>query len=81
MENLDSKDYEWHYFIGGDCALMRRKYGGALARIYQREQGIYEAMILRELDPYKPIPLGIFNDCNEAQDVIHKALEPLWEKT
>jgi hypothetical protein len=78
---MDKRDYEWHYFIGGDCALIRRKYGGAIARIYQREQGIYEAMILREHNPYKTVPLGVFNDSNEAQEVIHQVLEPVWEKT
>lgn len=77
---MNRMDYEWHYFIGGDCALMRRKYGGALARIYQGEQGIFEAMILREHNPYKPISLGIVNDSNEAQNLIEQALEHLWEK-
>ena len=78
---MDRADYEWHYFIGGDCALMRRKYGGALARIYQRKQGIFEAMVLREHDPYKPISVGVFNDSNEAQEVIHQVLQPIWEKS
>ena len=77
---MNRADYEWHYFIGGDCALIRRTYGGALARTYQREQGIFEAMILREHNPYKSVSLGIFTDSNEAQAVIEKALENLWEK-
>lgn len=78
---MDKADYEWRYYIGGDCSLTRRKYGGSLAKVYQREQGIFEAMILREHDPYKPISVGVFTDSNEAQEAVHNALEPIWEKS
>ena len=76
---MDKRDYEWHYFIGGDCSLTRRKYGGTLARIHHIEQGIYEARILREHDPSKPWIVGMFTDSDKAQEIIHRALEPLWE--
>lgn len=68
-------DYEWHYFIGGNCALVRRKYGGSIASIKHIEQGVYEAFILRDHDPYKEISVGVFNDSNEAQAVINQILE------
>ena len=78
---MDRADYEWRYFIGGDCALTRRKYQGLdLARIKHVEQGVYEAIILRNRDPNKLWSLGIYYDSDEAQEVIEQALEPLWEK-
>lgn len=73
-------DYEWRYYIGGNCSLSRRKYDGTIAKIDHFEQGKYEAILLRDGDPYKPWSLGIYTDSNKAQEVIEKALEHLWEK-
>lgn len=78
---MDKRDYEWHYYIGGNCSLTRRKYGGHLATIEHIEQGVYEAVVYRDQHLGKPISVGVFNDSNEAQEVIHQVLEPLWEKT
>lgn len=78
---MDRADYEWHYYIGGNCALNRRKYGGVpLAIIQHVEQGVYEAYILRGDDLSDPWSVGIVNDSNEAQNLIEQALEHLWEK-
>ena len=78
---MDKADYEWHYFIGGNCSLRRRKYGGSLAIIQHKEQGVYEAQILRDHDAYKLWSLGVYNDSNEAQEAVEQALQPLWEKS
>ena len=77
---MDRADYEWHYYIGGNCALKRRKYGGAIANIVHIEQGVYEASFFRDGDVYKTWSLGIYQDSNEAQKALEKALQPLWEK-
>ena len=74
-------DYEWHYFIGGNCSLIRRKYGGAIANIVHVEQGIYEANIFRDGDVNKPWSLGMFTDSKQAQDVINTTLENIHEDT
>lgn len=73
-------DYEWHYYIGGSCALKRRKYGGILASIVHEKQGVYESFISRKGALTYPkeedfISVGVFNDSNEAQAVINQILE------
>lgn len=68
-------DYEWHYYIGGDCSLKHRKTHKRIAHIFHEEQGMYEARILRGEDPLRTISVGVFNDSNEAQEVINKILE------
>ena len=77
---MERMDYEWHYYIGGNCALKRRKYGGAIATIDHAKQGAYEAFILRDHDPYKRLSVGIFNNTDEAQNVIETILGNIWEK-
>jgi len=79
---MNKLDYEWHYFIGGDCALMPRRQGKEIARIYHREQGVYEAVLCRWNGSKRaePFPLGIVYSPDEAQEIIHQALQPLWEK-
>lgn len=75
-------DYEWAYFIGGNCALRQRKGGRSPARINHIEQGKYEALILRweKWGMGEPWSLGIFNTPEEAIEVIEKVLEEVWEK-
>lgn len=81
---MERMDYEWHYYIGGNCALQRRKYGGLLATITHTEQGVYEAAINRKNQAYPLaenfISVGIFNATDEAQNVIETILEDIWEK-
>lgn len=77
---MERMDYQWHYYIGGNCVLKRRKYGGAIAAIDHAEQGVYEAFILRDHDSYKAISVGVFNDSNEAQNQIETILGDIWEK-
>jgi len=75
--NYFLRDYEWHYYIGGNCALKRRKYGQVVAVINHETQGSYEAFILRgDIDELKdPISVGVFTDSNEAQAIINQILE------
>lgn len=72
-------DYEWHYYIGGDCGLKHRKTHKPLAYIKHEAQGIYEALIIRRVsdDGFDEdvFPVGVFNDSNEAQAVINQILE------
>jgi hypothetical protein len=73
------RDYEWHYYIGGDCGLKHRKLPERIAYIYHREQGQYEATLIRNQDLHGNIidtwSLGIFNDSNKAQAIINEILE------
>jgi hypothetical protein len=72
-------DYEWHYYIGGDCKLKHRKTHKPLAYIKHETQGVYEALVIRNVSwdglTEDVFPLGVFNDSNEAQEVINKILE------
>ena len=70
-------DYEWHYYIGGNCALKRKKYGGVLALIEHQSQGVYEAHINRKNfdEEADYISVGVFNDSNHAQAIINQILE------
>lgn len=81
--NKSLMDYEWHYYIGGDCSLKRRKYGGVLARIEHVEQGVYEAFINRKnIDEEADyISVGVFNDSNHAQAIINQILEEKFNET
>lgn len=72
---MDRLDYEWHYYIGGRCALKRRKYGGVIATIEHIDQGVYEAFILRDHSPYKRWSLGIFTNSDQAQSIIEQVLK------
>ena len=76
---MDRADYEWHYYIGGDCGLKHRKLPKRIAYIYHREQGQYEAVLVRNTDWHGNIvdtwSLGIFTDSKQAQDVINTTLE------
>ena len=75
---MQKADYQWRYYIGGNCSLSNR-FGGSIAKIDHVEQGVYEAILLRESDPYKPWSLGMYDESNKAQEAVHQALEPLWE--
>jgi hypothetical protein len=79
---LRRSDYEWANFIGGNCALRMRKGGRNAARIDHKEQGKYEALILRwkTWGSIEPWSLGVFDTPEEAEEVIEQALQPLWEK-
>jgi hypothetical protein len=81
---MDRADYEWHYYIGGDCKFKHRKLNKPIGYIYHRRQGEYEAVLVRNVSwdglTEDVFPLGIFTDSNQAQDVVNKALQPLWEK-
>ena len=79
---MERADYEWHYYIGGNCSLQPRKGGRNVAKIIHVEQGKYEALLLRweQWSQAEPWSLGIYNDSNEAQAVIEQTLQPLWEK-
>jgi hypothetical protein len=70
-------DYEWHYYIGGDCGLKHRKSHSPIAQIFHKEQGMYEAMIVRKVrhETLDLFSVGVFNDSNEAQAVINQILE------
>jgi hypothetical protein len=78
---MDRADYEWANFIGGDCALRPRKGGRFVARINHIEQGKYEAVVLRweQWGSAEPWSLGVFDTSEEAEAIIEKALQPLWE--
>jgi len=79
-------DYEWHYHVGGNCGLRRRKTGELTAIICHVEQGVYEALINRRMGQNKSlqkssyISVGVFNDSNEAQNQIETILGDIWEK-
>ena len=80
---MDLSDYEWHYFIGGNCGLQHRKLPYHIAYIYHLEQGIFEAVLNREknwmaggIDPFS---LGIFDSPDEAQRIIETTLTNLQE--
>lgn len=79
---MDRADYEWRYYIGGDCGLKHKKTSKPIGYIFHKEQGVYEAVLVRNVSWDGLIedlfPLGIFNDSNKAQDVIHEALQPHW---
>ena len=79
---MDRADYEWHYFIGGNCMLRLRKGGRSAAKINHIEQGKYEAVVLRweQWGSAEPWSLGVFDTPEEAEEVIEKTLQPLWEK-
>lgn len=72
-------DYEWHYYIGGNCSLRHRKSNQTAAMIHHVVQGSFEALISRKQGTYPKeedfISVGVFNDSNEAQEVINKILE------
>lgn len=74
---MNFRDYTWHYYIGGDMELKRRKYGGHLAYVHHHTQGQYEAVIFR--GEKSLWTLGCFDQPNEAQEAVEKVLEPLWE--
>ena len=78
---MDRADYEWAYFVGGNCALRFRKGGRSLARIDHIEQGVYEAFLLRwkQWDSADPWSLGIYDNPEKAIEVIEQALQPLWK--
>jgi len=76
---MDRADYEWRYYIGGNCSFSNR-FGGTIAKITHVEQGVYEAILLRDSDPYKPWSLGMYDESNKAEAVIEKVLEEVWEK-
>ena len=59
-----------------------RKVGRSAARIDHKEQGKYEALILRweQWGPVEPWSLGVFGTPEEAEEVIEQTLQPLWEK-
>ena len=79
-------DYEWVNYIGGSCGLRHRKTNTTDARIEHTEQDSYEALIMRR-DETSPsrwlkgyVSLGVFNSSEEAEAVIEKVLEDVWEK-
>jgi hypothetical protein len=80
-------DYEWHYYIGGNCSLKHRKTREQIALIHHVELGIYEALINRKQGQNKSlqkssyISVGIFNDSNEAQAVINQILEEKFDES
>lgn len=77
-------DYEWVNYIGGNCGLRHRKTNTIDARIEHIEQGLYEALIIRREGSMRwlkdPVSLGVFNSPEEAEAVIEKVLEDVWEK-
>lgn len=78
---MERMDYEWHYYIGGNCSLRHRKTNEQIAQISHVEQGSYEALVNRKMGQNKSlqkssyISVGVFNDSNEAQNVIETILE------
>ena len=79
---MKRSDYEWAYFIGGNCALRQRKGGRSPARIDHIEQGKYEALLIRwkQWGMEEPWSLGVFDTSEEAEATIEKVLEDIWEK-
>lgn len=83
---MKRSDYEWVNYIGGDCGLRHRKTHTVEARIEHIEQGLYEALLMRRDESSSirwlkdPVSLGVFNSSEEAEAVIEKVLEEVWEK-
>lgn len=81
---MERMDYEWHYYIGGNCGLRHRKSNQTIAMIYHVVQGTYEALINRKPNEFLHeknfISVGVFNDSNEAQNQIETILGDIWEK-
>lgn len=78
---MKRSDYEWAYFIGGNCALRRRGGGRSAARVDHTEQGKYEALVLRwnRWTADEPWSLGVFDTPEAAIEIIEQVIQPLWE--
>ena len=46
---MDRADYEWRYYIGGDCGLKHKKTSKPIGYIFHKEQGVYEAVLVRNV--------------------------------
>ena len=70
-------NHEWHYYIGGNCALKERNQNKkVVARIEHVEQGVYEAILVRREEKYHNVkdyfPLGTFNNETDAMKSIER---------
>ena len=72
-------DYEWLYYIGGDCGFRDIKQNHVIARINHIVQGTYEALLVRREDDWPRsikgyFPLGRFDNPESAQEVIESVV-------